>query len=205
MTEMVQGALSQGHRVAATLPPDTEHPPLEQDWQQNLRYLAWNPRSPLSARAVVTEALNFFESVEDAYIVFSADTAGKAFHELSSTEIEKAVDEEIKGLFFLVKEIFGIYLKQRSGILTFVHHDGGADVLPPLGAAVSGSFRALATALFAQYRNEPVLMRGFQSSVPEVRDFAQFLLGLGADRSGKTSGRWLKFSGRTGFFSFGRK
>jgi NAD(P)-dependent dehydrogenase (short-subunit alcohol dehydrogenase family) len=204
MTDLVQGALSGNDRVIATLDPGTEQPPIEPDWQQNLHYVVWNRRSPLSARNLINDGLNRFERIDEVFVVFAPEGNGTAFHELSSADIEENLDVNFKGYLFLLKELFGLFQRQKSGTISLVHYEGITEIPAPLYAAAAGAFRTLVSALFAQYRNEQFHIRGFHSSVPQTKDFASYLLGI-TERPEKTSGRWFKYSGRAGLFSFGRK
>jgi hypothetical protein len=197
-------ALAAGNRVAVTSAPEAAPFSEEPGETRNLRYIAWNPRSPLSARTVITETRTAFETIDEVIIVFSADTGRKEFHELSFADIEKTVDEDVKGFSFLTREVFGALQRQKKGILSFAHYDGGAEVLSPLQAAASGAFRSFGSALFAQYQNEPFTMYGYYSSLGDSGTFAQFLMNL-SGRTEKTARRWVKFSGRSGLFAFGRK
>jgi NAD(P)-dependent dehydrogenase (short-subunit alcohol dehydrogenase family) len=210
LSELTEEALAAGNRVAVTMglaavgdgSPETAQPVPQA--QQSLSYIAWNPRSPLSARTVVTEALNALGVIEETLIVFSADSGKKDFHELSFADMEKTVDESVKSFFFLIKEVFTALQRQKKGILSFAHHDGGVEVLPPPQAAASAAFRAFVSSLFAQYQNEPFGLYGYYSSSAETRAFAQFLSRLADTRTQKTARRWVRFSGRPGFFSFGK-
>jgi hypothetical protein len=204
LSELVKEGLAAGNRIAVTSGPEVSNSLDEPEGAQNLRYIAWNRRSPLSARTVIMETRNIFKTIDEVIIVFSADTGRKEFHDLSLADIEKTVDEDIKGFSFLTREIFGALQRQKKGILSFVHYDGAAEVLAPLQAAASGAFRSFASALFAQYQNEPFTMYGYYSSAGESGTFAQFLMSL-SSRTEKTARRWVKFSGRSGLFSFGRK
>jgi NAD(P)-dependent dehydrogenase (short-subunit alcohol dehydrogenase family) len=205
LSELAEEALAAGNRVAVTTEPggDEAVRPGPED-RQSPRYIAWNPRSPLSARAVVNGALNAFGLIDEALIVFSARAEKKDFHDLSFADMEKTVDESVKSFFFLVKEVFTALQRQRKGVLSFVHHDGGVEVLPPPQAAASAAFRAFASSLFAQYQNEAFGLYGYYSSSAESRDFARFLCSLAGSRTEKTSRRWIKFSGKPGFFSFAK-
>jgi hypothetical protein len=208
LSELTEEELAAGNRVAVTTgpgaagaeSPEASAPPAK----QSLSYIEWNPRSPLSARTVITEALNALDVIDETLIVFSADAGKKEFHELSFADIEKTVDEGVKSFFFLVKEAFMALRRQRKGILTFAHHDGGVEVLPPLQAAASAAFRSFASSLFAQYQNEPFSLYGYYASSAETRAFARFLSGLADTRTQKTARRWVRFSGKPGFFSFAR-
>ncbi len=201
---LVRDFLLRGDRVAAAPMSRTAGSPLEADPPGELRTLSWNPRSPLSARNLVLETLRAFDGIDEAVMVYAPGGEEGAFHELSSAEIEGAVDGAIKGYAYFLREILGLFQKRGAGVLTFVRYDGGVTALPPLQSAAGGAFRFLAESLFAQYRNEPVVIRGFYSALPESEDFRRYILSF-ADRPDKTAGKWLKFSGLTGLLSFGRK
>ncbi|MDR1933306.1 MAG: SDR family NAD(P)-dependent oxidoreductase [Spirochaetales bacterium] len=203
LSELTEEVLAAGNRVAVTSgPPDTNSAPQNPGEKQSLHYIAWNLRSPLSARTVVTQAINAFETLDEVIVVFSADTGKKDFHELSFADMEKTVDDTIKSFFFLLKEVFLALQRQKKGVLCFAHHDGGVEALPPPQAAASMAFRAFASALFTQYQNEPFTLYGYYSSTAETKAFARFLAAGG--RTEKTARRWIKFSGKPGFFSFTR-
>ena len=206
LAELTEEALAAGNRVAVTnqASSEAEGEPEALKGKQSLHYIAWNPRSPLSARTVITEAQNVLGVIDEALVVFSADTGRKEFHEMSFADLEKTVDDSIKGFFFLVKEIFAAMQRQKKGALCFAHHDGGVEVLPPGQAAASAAFRAFASSLFAQYQSEAFSLYGYYSSAVETRDFARFLSGLIGMRTEKTSRRWIKFSDKQGLFSFAK-
>jgi NAD(P)-dependent dehydrogenase (short-subunit alcohol dehydrogenase family) len=202
-TDLVHAALTKKERVLATLDPRTEMPPIEQDWEGNLRYVPWNRPSPLSARNILLEGVTFLEKIDEAIVVHSAEEDGRPFHELSSADIERALDRSMKGFFFLLRELLGFFQRQKSGLLTLVEYDP-AGRLHPLPYASSGTFRALGSALFAQYGNEPFILRGLTSAVTQPEEFARYIL-ESCERPEKTAGRWTKYSGRTGLFGLGRK
>jgi hypothetical protein len=216
LSELTEEALAAGNRVAVTseaaIAGGEARPAAPADGsggnkapkKTNLYYIAWNPRSPLSARTVVTETLNNIETIDEAIVAFFADTGKKEFHDMSFADMEKAVDDSIKSYFFLVKEIFAALQRQKTGALCFAHHDGGVEVLPPPQAAASAAFRSFASSLFAQYQNEPFTLYGYYSSSSETRAFARFLSELAGKRTEKTAKRWIKFSGKPGFFPFAR-
>jgi NADP-dependent 3-hydroxy acid dehydrogenase YdfG len=206
LSELTEETLSAGSRVAVTSEAviSSQEAGDKEQKKTNLYYIAWNPRSPLSARTVVTQALNDLENIDEVLVSFFADSGTKEFHDMSFADMEKIVDDSIKSYFFLVKEIFAALRRQKKGVLCFAHHDGGVEVLPPAQAAASAAFRAFASSLFAQYQNEPFTLYGYYSSSSETRAFARFLSRLAGTRKEKTARRWIKFSGKPGFFSFAR-
>ena len=210
LTELTEETLVRGNRAAVTTPlEETENAPAGAESitgakaNKNLHYMAWNLRSPLSARSIVMDAFNTLGSVDEALVVFSADTGKKEFHEMSFADMEKALDESIKSFFFLGKEIFSAFQRQKRGALSFALHDGGVEVLPPPQAAACAAFRAFASSLFAQYQNEAFGLYGYYSSEAQTRAFARFL-STSEGRTEKAARRWLRFSGKPGLFSFVR-
>ena len=203
LSELTEEALAAGNRIAVTSQAEISKEPAGLKGKQSLSYIAWNFRSPLSARTVITEAQNALGSIDEVIMVFCADTGKKEFHEMSFADLEKIVDDNIKGFFFLAKEAFVFLQRQKKGILCFAHHDGGVEVLPPPQAAASAAFRAFVSSLFTQYQDEDFGLHGYNSSVGETRGFARFL--LTEMRTEKTSRRWVKFTGKQGLFSFGKK
>ena len=206
LSELTEEALTAGNRVAVTTQAFSEAGREAEGLKgkQSLRYIAWNPRSPLSARTVITEAQNSLGVIDEALVVFCADTGKKEFHEMSFADMEKIVDDSVKGFFFLVKEVFAALQRQKKGALCFVHYDGGVEVLPPPQAAASAAFRAFVSSLFTQYQDEAFTLYGYYSSTAETRGFARFLAELSGTRTEKTSRRWVKFTGKQGLFLFAK-
>jgi NAD(P)-dependent dehydrogenase (short-subunit alcohol dehydrogenase family) len=193
-----------GGRVIVTDEPGK--PPLfDTEVETGCEALEWNRRSPLSARTVVVQALNIADQVDEFIHVFVPAGDNPAFHEIGAALVEEKVDQAIKGCFFLVKEMILHFQKRGNGTITFVHWDGGSDVLSPVDAALSGAYKAFVTALFAQYQNEPLRLRGFQSSSAQSSDFAQFIAAAVDVKPDRSQGRWAKHAVRGGLFQFTRK
>lgn len=162
--------------------------------------VAWNRRSPLSGQNIVYEAVKFMGEIDRAIIIYSPGRDNRAFHECSSGYIEESVDLGIKGYLFLLKELIGYFQKKESGSLSLVIDDEGTDILSPVDACISGSFKSLAQSLFMFYQNEPIFINGFRSSSANIPDYAQFIFRTLEEKQARTKGEWHKFSDRSGFF-----
>lgn len=201
-TEILQEALSRRFQTIVAMDPEVEHPPIGEDWEKLLRYLEWNKRSSLSAKSLVLEVLSYTDSLDEVFLVFEPPKDGRPLHELPVTEIEKTFDGWMKGVIFLTKELILQFQRRKKGTLTFVQYEP-APVVTPLSLGSSSFFRAMGNAVFTQYQNEPFILRGFQSSTEDVKDFARFLLAV-REKPEKTYGKWTKYSGKSSFWSFGR-
>ena len=164
----------------------------------------WNRRSPLSARSVIIRAANVLETIDEVIVVYQGHGEFRPFHELSSADIETTIDADVKGYLFLLREVLLYLNKQGSGILTLVFQHPLEQLGAPLEAGAAALFRAIGDELFAAYNNEPIVLRGFESTIDSPKEFAQFVLTAGENRPERTRGKWLKYTGKSGLFSFVR-
>ncbi|WP_455381708.1 hypothetical protein [Salinispira pacifica] len=202
---LAQEARSAKDRLLRTLDAGQEKPLLPEGQTDSTAYTIWNRRSPLSARSVVIRATNVLEKIDEAFIVFSsADDKFSPFHELSPADIELRVDSDVKGYIFLVKEIVAQFSRQGSGAVSLVLQYPASSLGSPIGAAAVAAFRSIGEQLFNAYQNEPFSLRGFESTSDDAKEFARYLFTAGQEKAEKLRGRWHRYGGKSGLFSFGR-
>ena len=183
---------------------------------------AWNRRSPLAARTMLTQAAHAVAgqskkvrasergpaaprpAITDIVYVHRCSFGSGALHELSAPDIERAVDEQVKGRLFLIREAVAALRRDGGGTLSLVLIGEIAAETPPLEADLAAGFLALGRSMFTWYRNEPITIRGFQTDESLLDDFAGRLLEELTTGSAKSAGKWQRFTGRSGLFSFGR-
>jgi hypothetical protein len=202
--------------AAAVIPnpfplPAGVQPAAEQD--KGKLPLQWNPGSPISARTLILAAENRLGQINDAILVCSPPAMYRPAEALVPGEIENLVNDQIKGWFFLVREL-ALYFRSRPsgnssedprGSLTLVvpeilaggGRDTPADIFGPSAAA---SFHAMAQGLLASSANEPFQIFGFSSAESGAEaDFAAWFFKIIDEGSRKNSGRWHKYT-KLGFF-----
>jgi NAD(P)-dependent dehydrogenase (short-subunit alcohol dehydrogenase family) len=165
--------------------------------------LAWNPGSPISARTLVLSAEHHLEHIDDAILVCAPPSLRRPAAELLPMDIEILVNDHIKGWFFLVRELAGIFRARRSGALALVIPEFGTgrdDQADLLGIPAAAAFRAFTQGLLASAAIEPYLTLGFSSQeVGEDDAFAAYIFKLIDEANRRNSGKWHKF-GKLGFF-----
>lgn len=202
-SDIVQEILSLKHRALVTLEPETEGPTIPAGLETNLHYVEWNRRSPISARFVILQALNKQIDIDHAVLLFSPRNLKEGIHELASATVEEKIDFDVKGYLFLLKELINYFIKRRSGSVTFIMQNTGPDVLPPIDALLQGSFYNLAESLFSYYENETFGMRGIETRLSSNRQIAEYAVQVILENSPRSRGKWLKYTGKSGIFSFG--
>jgi NAD(P)-dependent dehydrogenase (short-subunit alcohol dehydrogenase family) len=165
--------------------------------------LAWNPGSPISARTLVLSAENHLEHIDDAILVCTPPSLRRPAAELLPQDIEVLVNDHIKGWFFLVRELAGIFQARRSGALALVVPELGTgrdDQADLLGIPAAAAFRAFTQGLLAAAAAEPYLTLGFSSQeAGEDAAFAAYIFKLIDEANRRNSGKWHKF-GKLMFF-----
>lgn len=202
-SDIAQEILSQGHRAFVTLEPETESPSIPAGLESNLHYVEWNRRSPISARFVLLQAINKEIDIDHAILLLTPRNVKEAIHELASAAVEEKVDFDIKGYLFLLKELINYFLKRKAGSISFVVQNTGPDVLPPCDALLQGSFYGLAESMFSFYENECFALRGVETRLSSNRQIAEYLIQLITENAPRSRGKWIKYTGKNGLFSFG--
>jgi len=159
----------------------------------------WRPGSPISSRTLITAARNRLERIDEAVLVCSPAPIRRRPDELSPEEVDSLVDDQIKGWFFLVRELAGLFKAQGTGTLALVLSEvaggGGKDDRVDLfGPSVAASFRALAQGLLAGSFSEPYRILGFASTeAGEDEAFAAFAFKTIDEGGKRDSGKWHKY------------
>ena len=180
-------------------------------------YLDWNPASPVSARTLVLAARNLLEHIDDAVLVCVPPAYRRPPEELAPAEIDRLIDRNIKGWFFLVRELAAVFKKRAperkdagtgafggtAGTLTLVLKDvsaGARDDLPDLaGPPVAAAFRSFAQGLLVSTANAPYTVTAFSSQeAGEEAAFAAYIFKTIEDEK-RNAGKWHKY-GKPGFF-----
>jgi hypothetical protein len=174
--------------------------------------LSWNPASSISARTLVLAAENRLGKINDAIIICSPPAVYKSAEALTPEEIEIMVNDQIKGWFYLIRELVIYFRSQGTGTLSFVlpeeaiSGDTGksawnkinqSDLLGPSAAA---SFRAYAQGVLAAHSGEPFQVMGFTGAgTGAEEEFAAWFFKILDAGERKKPGQWHTYSRRKFF------
>jgi NAD(P)-dependent dehydrogenase (short-subunit alcohol dehydrogenase family) len=189
----------------------TENRKQTESGENPIVYLDWNPASPVSARTLVLAARNRLEHIDDAVLVCVPPAYRRPPEELSPAEIDRLIDCNIKGWFFLIRELTGVFKKRplerkgagTGGTLALVLKDlgtGARDDLPDLaGPAIAAAFKSFVQGLLISTANAPYTLTAFSSQEPgEEAAFAAYIFKTIEDEK-RNAGKWHKY-GKAGFF-----
>jgi hypothetical protein len=189
--------------AAALIPSPFLHPEAVQaaaEQDKGKIPLQWSPGSPISARTLMVAAENRLGQINDAILVCSPPALYRPAEALVPGEIENLVNDQIKGWFFLVRELALYFRSRQSGSLALAVPEilagGGKDTPADLfGPSAAASFRAMAQGLLAASSNEPFQIMGFSSAESGAEaDFAAWFFKIIDEGNRKNSGRWHKYS-----------
>ena len=164
--------------------------------------VAWNRRSPVSARTVLLDALNLAGAhdqsggIDEAIILEPPSPASAVFLDASSADIEKTFDDA-KGPVFIAKEILAHFTHRGAGVLCFVLGSTGVGLLQ---TSLRESLRGAASAIISSPFVPTILVNGFQTTSTDPEEYAQFIDRTMEERARRISGRWFTCQSRGGFF-----
>jgi len=161
--------------------------------------LSWNPASPISNRTLVLAAENRLGQINDALLICSPPALHRQPKALTPADIEAVVNNQIKGWFFLVRELALVFHARGGGTLALVtletstsnNRDSPVDLLGP---PVAASFRSFAQGLLSSSGVEPYNVLGFSlSEAGQEANFATWLFKILDEGSKRNSGKWHKY------------
>ena len=167
--------------------------------------LDWNPSSPISTRTLVFAAENRLERIDEAILICSPPSIRSNAAELPLADVEIAINDHIKGWFFLVKELASVFSARKHGTLVLVYTDiappsGKDDAADILGPSSLASFRALTHGLLAASHSEPYITVGFSlTEAGNEAAFAAFMYKSIDEITKRSNGKLHKF-GKFNFF-----
>ena len=160
--------------------------------------LDWNPSSPVSAKNLVLSVQNSIGGINNALLVCMPPAFRKRADKLTAEEIDTFIDYNIKGWFFLVRELSAAFEKHKQGTLSLVvpaEPNTGAreDEYDLAGPIAISAFRSFAQGILFSSINAPYNTMGFSSPEPgEENAFAAFMFKT-IDEGKKNSGKWHKY------------
>jgi NAD(P)-dependent dehydrogenase (short-subunit alcohol dehydrogenase family) len=169
--------------------------------QDTRSMLDWNSGSPISARALILQAVNKLEHIDDAVLVCVPPAYRRSVENLSFAEIDRLIDHNLKSWYFLVRELSAVFRARHTGTLALALPETGSkdDVPDLIGPVISSAFRSFAQSILASSAAVPYNVMGFSSSDPgEENAFAAYIFKT-MDEGKKNSGKWHKY-GKLGLF-----
>jgi hypothetical protein len=148
----------------------------------------------VGAKNLVFSVQNRFDRIDLALILHTPSLERKLLHEHTFAEIERGVDQYLKGPLFLIKELKSLFDYQQAGSLILIQHDQDKPgISPPLENAMRGGFQALGESLFAGMGRD-IDICGFASRLP-AQVFADQILSA-VNQGKKISRRWHRSKSR---------
>lgn len=160
----------------------------------------WNPRSPISTRALITEACRSLQHIDDIILVCSMPDITEPFPELSARSIESSVDIHLKGPLFLIREGLNTLSRQGDGCLNIVMSITPASGEHPVGLALRKAVTGFTDSIFTLGEGG-VTLHGFQGVDIEPEEYAENIIQAVTEKQKHYHGRWHRFGAAGGLLS----
>ncbi len=183
-------ALPHGPASAATADPG-----------QGVAAIPYDPRSYVSASSLVLSARNALGELDAAILILDPASAKADFLAGRPGELSALVEERCSGPLFLARELVRRFEARKAGsILLFAPESPRDAALGPLAAMADGAFEGLGTGLFAAAAGASWSAYGLRDASGQADRAARYALELLAEPKGAKSGRWLRYTGKSGIF-----
>ena len=199
-TVLIAGGVSPVNTYLAEAAERTDYKVLSADSSHSKgSAFSWNPASPISARSLILQAENTFESIGTVILPFDADSYEDFYSKLSVETISKGTDNMILGYFYIVSEIMARFEKYGEGNLVFFYNDDPNKEKGILASSGAAAFCALAKKTAQLYAGKPtgiILVKSESNAFQEAADWLfQYITPPGAQKAAlnaKYASHWLK-------------
>ena len=192
--------LARGASVVSTVAPGVEKGPGAARADARRLAVPWNRRSPVSARSLLLDALNAFDSIDEALILEPPCAMTAALTDLPSADIDRAFDDA-RGPVFLTREVLEYFLRRGSGLLCLVSLGPASG---PVESGMRECFRGMCSALLGAPGVKGITVNGFQAAAGDIEEYAAFIDRTLEEKARKISGRWFTWPVRGGLFQGAR-
>lgn len=197
--ELVRLFAARGHQVAA-LVGDARSADFPGTSGRSPLVVPWSRRSPAGARAAVLSALNRFGVLEEAVVTGPRPSVAAPPHLLASSDVERVLDDGLKGPIFLVRELLQAFLRRGRGVLSLVCYSERRDEEPgpAMELAAHEGWQGFAAGALDAGTEKSVLVNGFKASGVGHEEAAAFVDRSLEEKARKVTGRWFTLQPRGG-------
>ena len=164
--------------------------------------VAYEPRSFVSASALVISAENGLGSLDAAILVLDPAEAKADFLAAKPGELAALVEERCSGPLYLARELVRRFEARGSGRILLLAPESPRDAaLGPAAAMAAGAFEGLGEGLFAAATSSSSWSAyGLRDASGQGDRLARYALELLGEAKPAKAGRWLRYSGKSGLF-----
>jgi NAD(P)-dependent dehydrogenase (short-subunit alcohol dehydrogenase family) len=195
--ELVRLFAARGHQVAA-LVGDARSPDFPGTAGRAPLVVPWSRRSPAGARAAVRSALNRFGVLEEAVVPGPQPSFVALPHQLTSLDVERSLDDGLKGPIFLVRDLLAVFLQRGQGVLSLVCYSERRDeeTGPAMDLAVHEGWQGFAAGTLDAYAEKSVFVNGFKAAGVAPDEAAAFVDRSLEEKARRVTGRWFTLQPR---------
>lgn len=195
-------ALALADAASPASPPQAETDQAQAPGKAAAVILHYDPRSFVSASALVLSAENALGPLSVAVLVFDPAAAKADFLGAKPGELSSLVEERCSGPLFLARELVRRFEARRSGALLLLAPESPRDAaLGPAAAMADGAFEGLGSGLFAAAASAASWSAfGLRDASGQVDRAARYALELLSEPKPSKAGRWLRYTGKSGLF-----
>ncbi len=163
--------------------------------------LAYNTGSYVSVAGLVLSARTALGEIDAAVLIADRGLGGLDLAAARPGDISVLIEECCSGPLYMARELMKRFEARKAGRIILLSTEPPRDAaLGPVAALIDGAFDGLGRGLFAAAAGTAWAAYGVQDAGAQPERTARLVLGLLTDEKPTKSGRWIRFTGRTGIF-----
>ena len=182
--EISQHFLNLGNRVAASVPPRKEAI-LSLTQERRLMLFPWTRRSAVAAKNFVMQTVQEHGSLDEAWIILTPEREAFGLAELAPLAIDEGIDNTVKGVLYLVRELLQHQAVHPAMVLRFVFYEEDPTTLPPLAALHYHGLKALVSSLMAQAHKRHLSLWAYETLISRNEEYLAYILGSKNTQAGQ--------------------
>ncbi len=196
--KIVEKELARGNRVVAPVSSSRESGSGESS-RDNLLVIPWNRTSLFSAKTVIQETVRKWDTPDRVYILDGKSRESDPFSDLSLADLDRIVDQELKGFLYLSHLIINL-LKKKNGSSLFFVRQFSTGRESGLDSGCAAFFKEMADGIMAE-GEERISLCGFLSQTSNADVCAESILEYAVSLPDKARGEWLRIGEKKNRFT----
>jgi NAD(P)-dependent dehydrogenase (short-subunit alcohol dehydrogenase family) len=167
--------LEGGHQVSVAVTPRKDvFPSLDQSKRQYL--IPWNRRSAVAAKNFILQTEQELGPIDEAWVLVSPERESFALNDLPPLTIDETIDQNTKGLVYLIRELLSRQAQRPTLAIHFVFFEEDPTSLPPLGALQFFGLRGVVSSLLGMARRRSLPILAYDTVLQQPETYATWLL-----------------------------
>ncbi|MBN2443407.1 MAG: SDR family NAD(P)-dependent oxidoreductase [Spirochaetales bacterium] len=161
----------------------------------------WHRTSPIEAKNLVLSIMKKYKRLDETLIIQSSETVSTPLHDTGIADIDKDIDNSLKSIFFLTREIIKTYMSRKNGLLFFIYNMTMKQETTPIQEAIKNGISGFINQVLISYKDEQFKVNSIESTLTNIETLSSSIYKSINERLRQSSGKRIRFQQKGSLFS----